>query len=827
MSAQGDTNLALTAEDQIAEVVLPGKRIGSANSTSSTYSFISTQDSLPAEKPSKEAQVIPIVGPVSLDQDLRTLPYVPQEPEGKDEERLMRHPPGNGLVVSSDPSRLILISPLPSAMPTPLQTFAGLTSAQCGSCYPPDTVGDVGTNHYVQAVNSSFKIMDKTGTELVAPTTYNSLFSALGLSTPCGNRNRGDGIVFYDHIADRWVISDFAWPSFPGVSFYQCIAVSKTADPVAGGWWLYALQFDPVNPNFMGDYPKFGVWPDAYYLSVNMYSNGNTFNGVRVYALPRNAMINGTGAPNSGAIAFSISPETLGDSHSLLPATFRSGLPPVSGGTVTPEYFMAINSSAAAGAVENQVFTWRFHADFATPANSTLGVGANHTPDGTITVNNFVDAFAGSGTMIVPQTGTTAKLDSRGDSLMYPLVYQNLGGVESIYASHTVNNNQNGTGPTAIRWYQFDVTGNTIPATPTQQQTFDNGGDGLWRFMPSLNVDGAGNLAIGYSESSDYTNPAIAYAGRLVADPPNTLAQGEAILIQGAGHQTGTGRWGDYGSTFVDPDDRCTFWHTGEYFSVTSGSGWNTRIGNFKFPTCSAEECVRANVALSSSGATVAVSSEQGSGRFPAVSAINGDRTGATWGTSTGGWNDATRDVYPDTFEVDFPVDETIDEIDVFTLQNNWTTAGEPSLTTPASSEGILDFNVQYCSGNCTSAPVWTTISGGSVTGNDKAWRRFTLSPAIATSKIRVVVNNSRDHWSRIVEIEAYGCPSTTTPTRTLISDTVTTSDGRPLAGLPTLMNYHFGPENSSFSLLANMMGYGVYDYARSGRQRQPGERGN
>ena len=235
--------------------------------------------------------------------------------------------------------------------------------------------------------------------------------------------------------------------------------------------------------------------------------------------------------------------------------------------------------------VLTQVKTWKFHVDFATPANSTFGIGANRTPDGTITVNGFVDAFTTT-TLLVPQNGTTAKLDTLGDKLMTPLVYQNLGGTESLWVSHTVNNNQGGTGPTAIRWYQFNVTGGAIPATPVQQQTFNNGADGLWRFMPSITVDAQGNMAIGYSVSSATSEPSIRYAGRLAADSLNSLAQGEALLIAGGGHQTSSsGRWGDYSGMSIDPSDNLTFWHTNEYFSATSSAGWNTRIGKFKFAT--------------------------------------------------------------------------------------------------------------------------------------------------------------------------------------------------------------------------------------------------
>ena len=496
----------------------------------------------------------------------------------------MRYPPSqiqsHG---TTDPARVVRQPAQAAAMPTPFAQFAGINSATSGcNCLPPDTNGDVGPNHYIQSVNSSIQIFNKTGGTLSGPTTYNSFFSALGATTPCGNnQNNGDGIVFYDHLADRWVVSDFAFPAFPGVLFYQCIGVSKTSDPVAGGWWLYALQVDPANPTYFGDYPKFGLWPDAYYLSVNMFSNSTTFQGVRVYALPRSAMINGTGAPNPGAVAFTILPAGLGDSYSLVPATLRAGSAPPVG---TPEYFLAIDSPATANVVLTQVKAWKFHVDFGIPANSTFGIGANRTPDGTITVNGFVDAFTTT-TLLVPQNGTTAKLDTLGDKLMTPLVYQNLGGTESLWASQTINNNQNGTGPTAIRWYQFNVTGGTIPATPVQQQTFNNGGDGLWRWMPSITVDAQGNMAIGYSVSSSTSEPSIRYAGRLAGDSPNSLAQGEALLIAGGGHQThSAGRWGDYSGMSIDPSDNLTFWHTNEYFSATSSASWNTRIGKFKFP---------------------------------------------------------------------------------------------------------------------------------------------------------------------------------------------------------------------------------------------------
>ena len=190
-------------------------------------------------------------------------------------------------------------------------------------------------------------------------------------------------------------------------------------------------------------------------MSVNEFSNNTTFKGVRVFALDRNSMVNGGSA---NAIAFSILPADLGDQYSLVPATFRTGAPPAG----QPEWFMSINSSSVAGTVENQVFVRRFHADFAIPANSTFGVGATHAPDGIITVNGFVDAFTSTSSNIVPNGTLTTNqyLDTLGDKLMYPLIYQNIGGKEYIYArSYTVQQQPRGNGPTAIRWYQFDMTG--------------------------------------------------------------------------------------------------------------------------------------------------------------------------------------------------------------------------------------------------------------------------------------------------------------------------------------------------------------------------------
>ena len=98
--------------------------------------------------------------------------------------------------------------------------------------------------------------------------------------------------------------------------------------------------------------------------------------------------------------------------------------------------------------------------------------------------------------------------------------------------------------------------------------------DSTERWMGSTAVDNAGNLAVGYSTSSTSVFPSISYAGRLLTDPPGTLAQGEATMFAGTGVQLGTSnRWGDYTNMSLDPADDATFWYTNQYYNTSPAGG--------------------------------------------------------------------------------------------------------------------------------------------------------------------------------------------------------------------------------------------------------------
>ncbi|RJP51798.1 MAG: hypothetical protein C4583_08005 [Anaerolineaceae bacterium] len=485
---------------------------------------------------------------VSMDRDLRNLPQ-----NGPDQKRPLREmgqmpaPADNGALDPVIQTSESLGEAIALAAPSALTNFKGLDLQNWGAGWPPDTHGDVGPNHYIQAVNTSIGIFDKaTGTRLAA-FTFDNFFIAAGGSGVCATYNQGDPIVVYDQISGRWIITDFAFTSVNKPPYYECIAVSKTADPVSGGWWLYTLTADTLSLN---DYPKLGIWNDGIYMSANMFKRGRSYAGAKVWALNRDDLI--SGAPLR-TVAF-----TLGTTYfSLLPANLKGALAPAG----TPEYFMSDYGS------NTSMKLWKFAVNWTTPTSSTF------TGPTSFAVASFTRP-----TSRVPQLNSTETLDTLGDRLMSWLQYRNINGVQSLWVSRTV---VAGTSM-GLRWMEV----RNMSTTPVVYQQGTYAPDANYRWMPSLAVDKFGNMAIGYSVSSSTMYPAIRYAGRLVADPLNTLGQTEISLIEGTGSQSGGySRWGDYSSMSVDPVDDCTFWFTTEYYETTSNN-WQTRIGSFQYPGC-------------------------------------------------------------------------------------------------------------------------------------------------------------------------------------------------------------------------------------------------
>ncbi len=433
-------------------------------------------------------------------------------------------------------------------------SFAGIGNLDYGfspDAAPPDTNGSAGLTQYVQWVNESFAVFDKSTHALVkGPIAGNQLWKNLGGG--CATNNDGDPIAQYDKVNNRWVLTQFSVSTKP---YMQCFAVSQTSD-ATGAYNLYAF----TEPNF-NDYPKTAVWADGYYTTYNMFS-GNSFAGGRACAYNAAAMRAGTAATE---VCFQLSSAYGG----ILPADLdwapNSTLQmPPSG---SPEYVVNFGT--------NSLNLWKFHPNFATPASSTF------TGPTKITVAAFTSACGGGA--CIPQPGTSQQLDSLADRLMYRLAYSNISGQESLVVNHSVKVSSAKKSETdGVRWYEI----RNLSTTPTvfQQGTFSP--DSSSRWMGSIARDKAGNIAMGYSVSSGTVFPSIRFTGRISTDTLNTMEAETPVLAGNGAQGRGLNRWGDYSNMSLDPVDGCTLWYTTEYLKTNGTFNWSTWINSFKMAGC-------------------------------------------------------------------------------------------------------------------------------------------------------------------------------------------------------------------------------------------------
>jgi len=452
--------------------------------------------------------------------------------------------------VWTDPARSA-VTPLAPA-PAPFLEFDGI--ANINAVAPPDTQGDVGKDHYVQWVNLSIQIFDKsTGTTVLGPVPGNSLWDGFG--GPCETTNSGDPIVLYDPLADRWFFSQFAIAS----DGHQCIAISQTGDPT-GPYYRYDYT---VTPGGLNDYPQFTP----------------SFSSALMGAFDRQKML--VGDPTALLVSFEIPFLLITPiSFAVEPANLEGATPPPAG---SPGLFVQPADSGTWLGAADRYDIWRLEVDFANVSNTTLTL---------VELTTAVPAFSSQVCFLynrncIPQPGTTNGLDSLAQFTMYRPVYRNFGTHEVLLVNHTVSV---GFGLAGIRWAEI----RNPFETPALFQTGTHSPDGHHNWMGSLAMDGDGNLLLGYSKSSGFMFPSIAYAGRKASDPLGTLPRTETLLVGGGGSQLGTNRWGDYSTMSVDefgdpslgiPPD-CAFWYTNEYVQTTGSFNWRTHVGATRFPDC-------------------------------------------------------------------------------------------------------------------------------------------------------------------------------------------------------------------------------------------------
>ena len=456
-------------------------------------------------------------------------------------------------------------------MPAPLLSFEGLSSNDNAAAFgfriiPPDTFGDAGLNHYVQAVNALVRVFDKQGNALTPPFKLSSVFAPLG--TLCSTRNDGDPIVLYDALADRWLLSQFCTQMPP---FRQMIAVSKTGDPT-GEYYIY--EFVMPN-NKLNDYSKIGVWSDAFYMTTDQFF-GSDYAGTGAFAFDKNKLLNGD--PTASYIYFDLASPTTLRIGGMLPTDF-DGLRAPPGGA--PNIFVGYTANEY-GDAQDALRLFEFRADFQNPNNSTFAERA----DSPLAVAPF-DPTSNDGRTDILQPAPGERLDSQSDRLMYRAAYRNFGTHESLVLNQTVRTSPIGSIYRAgVRVYELRKTNNIFNVH--EQTTV--GGDDISRWMAGAAQDHQGNLAVGYSFGNEDKKPSIFYAGKFAGDPPGVF-RAENFLIEGTGVQKAFGfRWGDYSGLSIDPRDDCTFWITNQYYTQESENesdfGWLTRIGKFRFNEC-------------------------------------------------------------------------------------------------------------------------------------------------------------------------------------------------------------------------------------------------
>ncbi len=479
---------------------------------------------------------------------------------GKSHREIEMRPPGHAPKQMPGTDAAVQMVDLPAVGTGTFLNFEGQdVGTGSDDVAPPDTEGSVGATQYVQWVNLEYNVYDKTtGALILGPLNGNTFWTGFATKA-CANNNDGDPIVLYDKAAQRWFIAQSVFVT----PYTHCFAISNTSD-ATGSYTLYSFAITP-STNFP-DYPKWGVWPDAYFGSYRDFKNGSTLEGGYACAVDRNAMLAG----NTATEQCFANPD--GASYDvLLPSDLDGPTPPPDGST---------NMYVAIGTDTTHISTFNYHVDFVNPLNSTFTGPTN------ITVANYTTICQSPFTRsCIPQPTGGEKLDSLGGFMMYRNAYRNFGSYESNVVAHTVATVSPSTAESAVRWYEIRG-GATAPSVFQQGTKQDNSTTANSYWLPSMAQDKAGDIVMGFSVSGANTDPSIWYVGRTKTDVLGGM-ENPRVVIKGTGTQKSTSnRWGDYATISVDPVDDCTFWYTNEYMKTTGSFKWSTRITSFKFPGC-------------------------------------------------------------------------------------------------------------------------------------------------------------------------------------------------------------------------------------------------
>ncbi len=636
------------------------------------------------------------------------------------------------------------------------------------NCMPADNDGAPGTTQYVEFVNTFYAVYSKTGSLQLGPLAGSSFWSGFGGG--CQSDNWGDPTIRFDAAAQRWVAAQFDLGPQGSGPYAECVAVSTTAD-ATGSYNRYRFTFSQFP-----DYPKMGVWPDAYYFSYNI--NGSS---EEVCANDRTAMLAGNTATQ---VCFT--PSGFG----MLPSDLDGPTPPAAG---TPNFFVELDPGGSAN-----LAMFNFHVDFVTPTNSTF------------TGPTLIPVAAFSPSCPAAQRGACApqpdagsdKLETLSDRLMYRLVYRNFGDHSVLLTAHSVRVSGTGSG---ARWYEI----HSPETSPTVFQSGTFGPDSQYRFMPAIAMDRNQDIAVGFTRSGSAAGqyPSLVYAGRVPTDAAGTL-ESEVTLLAGTGSQSSgnADRWGDYSSMTVDPTDDCTFWFTESYIKTTGqnhGFNWSTAIGNFIFPGCAGGT---ADFSLSANPNSVSIAQGSSGTSTITVNPVNGftgsvnlSASGLPSGVTAGFSPNPTTNTSTLTLTVGSGAASGTTTITINGVSGSLNHSTTVSLTVTGAADFSLSANptsVSVAQGsNGTSTITVTPVNGftGSVTLSASGLPSgvtagFAPNPTTTTSTLTLTASATATTGTSTVTVQGVSGSLTHTTT---VSLTVTQSSGGPIVTFtPTTVTF-------------------------------------
>ena len=443
---------------------------------------------------------------------------------------------------------------------------------------PPDPIAVAGTNHLLSVVNSSIEWITKAGNQRVSMSLAN-FFSAL---TP--ENLVFDPKIIYDQYAERFVVVALVRVDNgilnPDNVSRILMAVSDDGNP-NGIWYLDSIDSRLLVGGLVSswaDFPGLAIDEEAVYITANMFSFGNnTFTGSRLWILDKG--VGSGGFYDDGVASITIhDPSTLAplpaQAPTLQPAHVfgPDGIP---GGAGT----FLVNSGWTGGSI-----------DFLSVIRVDDPLGAPSFSNQFINLGDITNGF---NLPDAPQAGTGIAIETNDVRTLHAVWRDN-----TLWAVNTVNPpNGSDAGQATAHWYEIDTS---VLSALTLTQQGDVGGEDIapdtHTFFPSISVDEAGNMGLGFTASAPTIFPGAYYTGRQRSDPAGTvqssetLAAGVDFYVRTLG--SGRNRWGDYSGMSIDPSDERTFWVFNQY-ALTRGTvingedgRWGTRFGSFVFSLC-------------------------------------------------------------------------------------------------------------------------------------------------------------------------------------------------------------------------------------------------